>query len=77
MKKLTLGLLFIIVLASCKKNYECACDYYMNGSLQTSDVRTFKNTKAKAESSCNGLNNSGNFVSGGMNIETETKCTLK
>lgn len=77
MKKLTLGLLFITILASCKKNYECACDYYANGSYQTSDVTIFKDTKAKAKSNCNELNNSGNFVSGGMSIQTETKCTLK
>jgi hypothetical protein len=49
MKKLSVGILFLTVLVSCKKNYDCSCDYYSNGAKQTTNVTQFNETRAKAK----------------------------
>ncbi len=76
MKKLSVGVLLIVILSSCKKDYECYCEYYTNGSLQTTNTYTFKETKAKAKKKCDEMNSEGSFVWGGMTAQNETKCTL-
>lgn len=77
MKKLSIGILFIAVLVSCKKKYDCSCDYYSNGSLQTTQVTTFNETKPKAKAKCEDLNDEGTLVFGGMTFNNETRCSLK
>ncbi|TSJ46480.1 hypothetical protein [Fluviicola chungangensis] len=77
MKKLSVGILFVVILASCKKDHECYCEYYTNGSMQTTNTFTFNETKAKAKKKCDDLNSEGSFAYGGMSVYNETKCSLK
>jgi|GEM_PF-6026820 len=76
MKKLFFGFLFVTVLVSCKKNHDCSCDYYVNGSLQTTNVTKYNESKLKAKKKCEDLNSEGSFAYGGMSVQSETKCTL-
>ena len=77
MKKLSVGILLVVGLASCKKEYDCSCEYYMNGSLQTTNVTKFNETKSKAKAKCEDLNSEGSFVFGGNVVQNETRCELK
>ena len=76
MKKVFFGFLFVTVLVSCKKNHDCSCDYYTNGSKQTTNVTTYNETKLTAKKKCKDLNSEGSFIIGGMTVQNETKCTL-
>jgi hypothetical protein len=76
MKKVFFGFLFITVLVSCKKNHDCSCDYYTNGSKQTTNVTTYKETKVTAKKKCENLNGEGSIAFGGMSVHNETRCTL-
>ena len=76
MKKASLGILFIVILSSCKKNYVCSCDYYTNGSLSTTGATTFNESKRSAKKKCEDLNDEGTLVFGGMTFNNETRCSL-
>lgn len=77
MKKASLGILLIVILASCKKEYVCSCDYYTNDSYNTSNTTIFNETKPKAKAKCEDLNDEGTLVFGGMTFHNETRCSLK
>lgn len=76
MKKTVFGFLFVTALASCAKNHDCSCEYYTNGSLQTTNVTPYNESKAKARKKCEDLNSEGSFSYAGMTVHNETKCTL-
>jgi hypothetical protein len=77
MKKACLGILLIVILSACKKNYVCSCDYYTNGSMNTSATTTFNESKRVAKKKCEDLNDEGTIVFGGMTFHNETRCSLK
>ncbi len=76
MKKASLGILLIVILGSCKKDYVCSCDYYTNDAYTTSDPTIFHESKRVAKKKCEDLNDEGNLVFGGMNFHNETRCSL-
>lgn len=77
MKKLSFGIVLMTILVSCKKEYNCYCEYYSNGSVVTSGNTVFNETKREAKKKCKDLNSEGGFVMGGMAFNNETRCSLK
>ena len=76
MKKAFLGILFIVILSSCKKNYVCSCEYYTNDSFTSSGTTTFNESKRVAKKKCEDLSDEGYLVFGGMTFHNETRCSL-
>lgn len=77
MKKLTLGIILITAFASCKKDYNCSCDYYANEQYQVTNETKITATKFKAKKECKDMNSDVNLVFGGTNYHTESRCSLK
>ncbi len=77
MKKLTFGILLITALVSCKKDYNCSCDYYLEDEYQVTNETKITATKYKAKKECKDMNSDVNLVFGGSSYHTETRCSLK
>ena len=77
MKKLIFGIVLITALVSCKKNYNCSCDYYANEVYQFTNETGINATKFKAKKKCKDMNSDVNFVFNGTNYHTESRCSLK
>ena len=77
MKNLFILTVFALVaLTSCKKDYTytCECNTYWNGDLYSTVTTTIKeDTKSKAKTSCDYLDETINIGSG----HYETKCEIK
>ena len=76
MKNLFILTVFALVaLTSCKKDYTytCECKSYEDGVLYSTVTTTIKDTKSKAKTSCDYLDETTNL--GGGNYET--KCEIK
>ena len=77
MKNLFILTVFALVaLTSCKKDYTytCECKTYWNGDLYSTVTTTIKeDTKSKAKTSCDYLDETTNLGSG----HYETKCEIK
>lgn len=56
MKRSILVLFVIFTLVTgCKKNFTCICSVFFGGTTSTTSTK-YNNTKSKATSDCNGLN---------------------
>ncbi|MCX6197481.1 MAG: hypothetical protein NTY55_12690 [Flavobacteriia bacterium] len=63
----------LIALTSCKKDYTCECKDYEDGVMVLSESTTIKDTKSKAKTSCDELDDYEDL--GGYIYET--KCEIK
>lgn len=72
-----LFILTIPFLFACKKNYTCACDYYANGNMVSSQTETLKDTKKGAKKTCTDKNVTSTQMIFGMPILVESKCKIK
>lgn len=77
MKKMTFGIVLITALASCKKDYNCSCDYYVDGEYQVTNDTKINATKYKAKKECKEMNSDLTFGFGGSSYYAETRCSLK
>lgn len=77
MKKLTFGIILVTALVSCKKDYNCSCDYYADGEYQITNDTKITATRYKAKKECKKMNSDVNFVFGGTSYHTEARCSLK
>jgi hypothetical protein len=77
MKKMTFGIVLITALASCKKDYNCSCDYYADEEYQMTNETKITATKHKAKKECKDMNSDVNLVFGGTSYHTEARCSLK
>ena len=74
MKNLFILTVFALVaLTSCKKDYTCECKNYEDGDLYSTVTTTIQDTKSKAKTSCDYLDETTNLGGG----HYETKCEIK
>ena len=77
MKKLTFGIVLVTTLISCKKDYNCSCDYYADEEYLVTNETKITATRYKARKECKDMNSDLNVVFNGTSYHTETRCSLK